>query len=103
MTDEEKARGEVFALLSKWCGEVGECFRCEISEHSPESTDPKGGDRPRRVSWHSGDSFGFSAEYRAMSWAALLPLMEAEPEGYIYLNEWDLSKPAGELMAMDED
>ena len=103
MTDEEKARGEVFALLSQWCGDVGECFSFEVAEHSPESTDPKGGDRPRRVSWYSGDSFGFSAEYRAMTWAGLLELMKEEPEGYSYQNEWDLSKPAAELMKPYED
>jgi hypothetical protein len=103
MTDEEKVRGEVFALLSKWCGEVGECFNVEVSEHSPESTDPKGGDRPRRVSWYSGDSMGFSAEFRAMTWAGLLELMEVDPEGVIYQNEWDLSKPAAELMQEYED
>ena len=103
MTNEKKARGAVFALISQWCGEVGECFSVSIDEHSPESTTPKGGDRPRRVSWYSGDRFGFSAEYRAMTWAGLLELMKEEPEGYSYQNEWDLSKPAADLMKLDED
>lgn len=105
---EEEARNAVFALISKWCVEVGGRFNVTIEEHSAEI----GPVRPRRVAWYSGNSFGFSAEYRAMTWQELLPLMEAEPEGYLYLNEWEQGyewdeakrkEQAARLMALDED
>lgn len=92
----EFARRMVFARLADWSREVGERFQVSIAEANF-------GKGPIRVLWYSGDSFGFSAEYRAPDWAKLLELMDAEPEGFNYAHEWDLKMSAEELLAPDED
>lgn len=95
-TANEFARRMVFARLADWSREAGEHFNVSISE----AIFGKG---PIRVAWYSGDSFGFSAEYRAKDWDTLLSMMDAEPEGFNYANEWDLKLSAEELLAPDED